>query len=334
MDSPLPPDFQDTDSLVDHEVDIEQVILALILLTERGYNGRLSQVYGVISSRLPEIRRAGFRLSTGDARRFRDLLNGLDGVTADIARDLSNQAVRNIRLIAREDARFWARRTGAPVPSAADVRASLAERRYLGRTLDEDAARLQQAVRNIIRDAVSEGVSAGETLEQVITRLRGTRANGFRDGANTRIRRALRQFITTGADHATSVARELIGRQVFRDPRPYATHVSILDSRTSHICLPLAGRVYRSLRDVRWPPLHPNCRSRIWIGNGVVPQGVTGQEWLSRQTEARQIEILGPTRAALFRAGDLTVDQLIDPQTLRPLTLREIRRRRQNRRGA
>ena len=46
--------------------------------------------------------------------------------------------------------------------------------------------------------------------------------------------------------------------------------------------------------------------------------------WLARRDTAYQDAVLGPTRARMFRAGSLTVKQLIEAATGKPLTLEEL----------
>tara|TARA_Y100000310_G_C20704101_1_gene833200 strand:- start:21527 stop:22666 length:1140 start_codon:yes stop_codon:yes gene_type:complete len=61
--------------------------------------------------------------------------------------------------------------------------------------------------------------------------------------------------------------------------------------------------------------------------NGQVPGDITYQDWLKRQPKRFQNEVLGPTRANLFRDGGLSLDRFVEPTTGRGLTLDEIRRK-------
>lgn len=49
-------------------------------------------------------------------------------------------------------------------------------------------------------------------------------------------------------------------------------------------------------------------------------------DWLKRQPEAVQNDILGATKAQLFRDGKLTLDRFVDSKG-RVLTLEELKRR-------
>lgn len=54
------------------------------------------------------------------------------------------------------------------------------------------------------------------------------------------------------------------------------------------------------------------ARRRIRELTGQVPGKTTYQQWLTRQSAAFQDEVLGPTRARLFRKGGLTLDRFVN----------------------
>ncbi len=54
------------------------------------------------------------------------------------------------------------------------------------------------------------------------------------------------------------------------------------------------------------------ARSRIRELTGRVPGKTTYQEWLTRQSTSFQDDVLGPTRARLFRKGGLTLDRFVN----------------------
>lgn len=60
--------------------------------------------------------------------------------------------------------------------------------------------------------------------------------------------------------------------------------------------------------------------------DGTVPEDLTYNEWLKKQPASVQDEVLGPTRAKLFRQGKLNVDNFVDDNG-RVYTLEELRRR-------
>lgn len=54
------------------------------------------------------------------------------------------------------------------------------------------------------------------------------------------------------------------------------------------------------------------ARKRMRELTGRTPAKTTYQKWLGRQSAANQDDILGPTRGALFRRGDLTLDKFVE----------------------
>lgn len=65
------------------------------------------------------------------------------------------------------------------------------------------------------------------------------------------------------------------------------------------------------------------ARRRIRELTGTVPAKVTYRQWLKRQTKEFQNDVLGPTRAKLFREGGLDLDKFVDRQG-KELNLKEL----------
>jgi SPP1 gp7 family putative phage head morphogenesis protein len=72
----------------------------------------------------------------------------------------------------------------------------------------------------------------------------------------------------------------------------------------------------------RWADMTPAQRERAiakrrqaWVDANIggVPKETTYATWLKRQSADFQDEVLGPTRAKLFRDGGLTLDRFVDP---------------------
>lgn len=65
-------------------------------------------------------------------------------------------------------------------------------------------------------------------------------------------------------------------------------------------------------------------RKRIRELVGPIPASETFQTWLSKQTNTFQNELLGDTKAKLFRSGGLKLDKFVDLNTGREFTLKEL----------
>ena len=175
--------------------------------------------------------------------------------------------------------------------------------------------------RDIVR-TIRDGHLAGET-SQVITSKVADMAPLHKAQAGSLTR--------TIVNRVSSVARD----QVFRanaDILDGVEWVSTLDGRTSLTCMGLDGKVFPVGSGPR-PPAHWSCRSTVIAavkpeydalgGEGQRPSvGATGAEqvsgsttygqWLKRQPAAFQDEVLGDTRAALFRRGGLDIGAFTD----------------------
>lgn len=68
------------------------------------------------------------------------------------------------------------------------------------------------------------------------------------------------------------------------------------------------------------------ARQRIRDLTARVPSATSYQSWLERQSRAFQDDVLGPTRAKLFRSGKLTLDKFVDTAG-NELTLAQLARR-------
>jgi hypothetical protein len=110
---------------------------------------------------------------------------------------------------------------------------------------------------------------------------------------------------------------------------------SVRDNRVSTICAALDGRVWRYDDPARRvPPAHPQCRSVVQALLKGAETTLTDQKgpvtmrdygaWLMAQPIGVQNEILGATRAGLWRSGKMHLSDAIDAGA-RVLTLRELR---------
>ena len=280
-------------------------------------------------------------------RDVREILNDarpetLDIVRAELAELAAYEADFGIRML----------RGSTPVeldikrPTAEQLRAVVTSRPFQGKILREWVSELTDSQRRQIRDAIRIAFTEGETIDQIVRRIRGTRAMGFRDGVMEVSRRHAAALVRTAVNHTATRAREHL-YEANRDIVKGVRWVSTLDSRTTEICMDRDGQVYPVDSGPR-PPAHPNCRSttapvvKSWreLGidldeappgtraamDGQVPDKLTYGEWLRRQPAAVQDDALGQTKGRLFRQGNLSVDRFVD-QRGRAYTLDELRRR-------
>jgi SPP1 gp7 family putative phage head morphogenesis protein len=232
-------------------------------------------------------------------------------------------------------------RTIEEVPSEAAVRRAVRQTRIpsvatpteLSAPGDEWWSRAAAGLVTRVGDSLMVGVSLEEPLPALVARVQGTAANGFADGIMAKAKEDAARLLRTQTTNAVSEARVKVAD--VNAGAALIEHSSVLDNRTSQICLGRHGLRYtvpdhepvgHSVPYLGGPPYHPACRSSMIVvvaDGGRVPQE-TVTSWLSRRDTAYQDAVLGPTRARMWRAGTLTPKQLIEAATGKPLTLEEL----------
>lgn len=228
-------------------------------------------------------------------------------------------------------------------PASNQVYAAAMARPFQGRLLREWMADLEAGAAAKVRDAVRIGFVEGETVDQIVRRVRGTRARSYEDGILQINRRNAESVVRTAVAHTANVART----ETFKandDIIKAVRWVSTLDGRTSAICRGRDGMTFPVDSGPR-PPAHFQCRSTVvpvtksWkeLGfdiedlppatrasmNGQMPGEQNYDQWLRKQPEAFQDDVLGEEKAKLFRDG-LTMDRFID-RAGKELTLDQLR---------
>lgn len=232
----------------------------------------------------------------------------------------------------------------APAPST--LAAAVNSRPFQGALLHEWVAGLEEGRARRLRDAIRMGLVEGETTDQIVRRVRGTKALNYRDGVLDISRRSAEAVVRTAVNHTATRAREETYKandELIKGIR----WVSTLDARTSAVCRARDGKIYPVDTGPR-PPAHIGCRSstsavtKSWreLGlsadevdgetrasmDGQVPAEMTYQDWLRSKPAAFQDDILGAEKGKLFRAGGLSLDAFVDRKG-REYSLDELRRR-------
>ena len=289
-------------------------------------------------------------------RRLETLLAGIDSMLATIQGEYTDQLMLDLGDVASYEAAFEARsldqvlvNVSAAIPTVASLRAAIEARPLSvtgadgGKLLSGFIADWSRAERNRVTGAIRLGYAQGETNQQIIQRIRGTRALKYSDGILAIIQRNAEAVVRTGIQHVANVAR-FETWTANSDVVSGYRWVSTLDSRTSSTCRSLDGRLFK-MGEGPLPPAHIRCRSttaaeldgRFAFLNegatrasqdGYVPADETYYSWLKRQPAEFQNVALGPERAKLFRDGGLTAERFAELQldrTFKPLTLEQMK---------
>lgn len=256
---------------------------------------------------------------------------------------------------------------------ASTVRSIVTNTLIEGDVLSGWLSRQSAAFQQRLQTEMNIGALAGESVPQLTQRIRGTRVPSAPRGTytggimNTTTREA-EALARTSIQQIANTSRMEAYKQnadIIKGVQALVT----LDLRTSEICISRSGGAWDlktgqplPQSTVKFafpgpPPWHWNCRTTLipitksWDELGArtqnkLPEGtqasmdgqvagdLTYEQWLRKQTTARQREVLGPTKYKLWKAGKITsLRQLVD-QTGRPLSVSQLKRRYGGRRTA
>ena len=300
-----------------------------------------------IAGRLAGISARGFDVGPQNSKRTANMFQSVDEIIREEILAAAREARKRMESLAKVESDWviGAMEGAAPIelglgpPDSFTLRSTVTARPFQGRLLKDWYSDLATDTQKRVRGAIRTGMAQSETIDQIVRRLRGTRAGGFRDGVLQTTTRQAEAIARTATAHVSAHAREAsyeANSSLIKGIR----WVSTLDSSTSLICIGLDGQVFPMGEGPR-PPAHWRCRSsttpvlKSWrdLGidvdditpgqratmDGLVPADLTYGKWLKGQTAAFQDEVLGPRRGALFRDG-LDLGKLVS-KDLRPLTL-------------
>lgn len=208
----------------------------------------------------------------------------------------------------------------------------------MGITLDELLDAFTDTERKKITNAIRLAHHDGLPNAKLVQMIRGTRARNYQDGILATTTRHAKTIAHTGTAIVANQAKQAViadNADIIKGIKILAT----LDLRTSSICRGLDG-VFMPLDKARYPPYHFNCRTSFEIvydgytapkqrasEHGVV-ENQSYYEWLKNQPAQYQDEVLGKTRAKLFRDGGMSVERFRALQldkNFTPLTLDEMK---------
>jgi SPP1 gp7 family putative phage head morphogenesis protein len=227
------------------------------------------------------------------------------------------------------------------VPSTRQVWAAATARPFRGRLMADWFSTLAAQRQARIEVALRTGYVTGQTVDEMVRTVRGTRAEGYADGIINIDRRNAEAVVRTAVSHTAEVARQAFYAEN-RDLIKEEQWLSTLDNRTTDLCIARDGKLYTADdahepigHDLPWlegpGQIHWNCRSvsipvintAKVLGfelppveraamNGVAAPGTTYKEWLASQPASVQDQILGKKRGALYRAGDVSFGQFFN----------------------
>jgi SPP1 gp7 family putative phage head morphogenesis protein len=348
------------DASIAHQIDLQYYsngvvnrIMALLNKTDADLFTRLQAAL----ERLPA--------SQFSVERLEAVLGSLRALNAQVYASVSSEINSELRDLVDYEATYQKQLFDNVLPVQVSTQAVTVEQVYAaalarpfqGKLLREWMAGLEADKAIRIRDAIRMGYVEGQTINDIVKRIRGTRALQFKDGVIDITRRNAETIVRTAISHTASFAKDRFydaNASVIKSLKWHST----LDGRTSEPCRARDGKLYtlehkpigHSLRWGGGPGnFHFNCRStsvavtKSWreLGidadelspstrasmDGQVPDDTTYEMWLRKKTLSFQEDVLGKTKAKLFRDGGLSIDRFSNNQgksyTLQQLKIRD-----------
>lgn len=349
------------DGEIGHQVDLQKYSNGVVRRIIAILNRADADLFGQLTLALERLDPQSFTVERLDA-----LLQSVRMLNAQAYQALGAELSAEMRALIEYEAGFQLQLFEQALPVEIRLTAVAVEQAYAaamsrpfqGRLLREWAASIEADRMTRIRDAVRIGFVEGQTTSDIVRRVRGTRAKGYEDGIIQIDRRNAEAVVRTAVSHTAGAARDNF-YDGNGDLIKALSWTSTLDSRTSEICRARDGKQYHPKTHApvghKFPWLggpgraHWQCRScsvpvlKSWSEltgadvpefspsarasmDGQVPADMTYGQWLAKQSVKRQDEILGPTRAALFRKGGLPLDRFYNDKGTY-LTLEQLRAR-------
>lgn len=301
----------------------------------------------------PVVRRVAAGLATFDRRgadvliettpELRAIMADVEGIVRRGVGTVQQRHEGNLRDLVQHEADWVAGsaqkvlKVDVPALPVQQLAQQVKDRPYLGGKVEEWFGSLiggDNGAADNVRFVLREGIARGYDEREMVRMLRGRRETGYTDGLlsgqNTD---QVRMLVQSSAVHASSTTRaesfKALGVSQYR-------WLATLDTKTCLICAQREAESPYEVGEGPMPPEHPRCRctSVPWFGepegdrastDGPVPADQTFPQWLEGRSAEEQDEVLGVTKAAAWRRGDLSLRDMLGAD-LQPLTLAELRR--------
>lgn len=314
-----------------------------------------------LEARLARIKLRGSDTGFEATKRYLRMLDDLRTLLAEGHDEARKRLVQIAKELAKVEARWQEGVVASTVPKDAHayvlpdqavnlrIVQQVVSQPIQGKVMEDWWEDLTQDTQRRLHNQIGIGLAQGETTDQIVRRVRGTQAAGYRDGVLEATRSQVAAVVRTTTAHVTTQAREQTYREM-SDVLDGVQWVATLDTRTCQVCGPLDGQKFKVGEGPR-PPAHWNCRCtttpvtkslasilgrRKRAGapepspstrasmDGQVPETVTYDDWIARQPAAVQDEVFGPARGRLYRSGEITAKDMVT-RTGRLRTLDELR---------
>jgi len=279
-----------------------------------------------LESRMSRIAQRGYDTGVHTTKTLTDMIEAIRQEVRLFSGESYSLVKRELKVLAVAEAKWQANalQSSFPVPmevnlpAPAILRQIVTESTINGALLKDWFKSIGDGVVRKVTREVNLGMASGETVDQMVRRLIGTKAAGYSDGILEGTRREVGTMVRTAAAHTSQQAASQTAR-ANADIIKGEEWVATLDTSTCPVCAELDGQVF-DLDDGIQAPAHPNCRCRrvavtkSWqeLGfnlkeldagtrasmDGQVAGSTTFASWLSTRSASDIAEVLGSKAAA------------------------------------
>jgi len=272
-----------------HEIDVRRYSNQELARMLKYLEQMDADTVALLRSRLPSIGKEGVPeipgrdLSDYQYQRYQELLTDIRLLRKAAMKEAEIQFTDDMFEFVPQEAQFQTELLSSVIPmaeitvatvSAAQVRSAVFARPFQGKLLKDWFSELEVQDAARLRAAIQDGFVTGQTTDQIVRNIVGTRASQYSDGILAISRRNATAIARTALNSYASAAREEIWKEN-TDIIVGMRWTSMLDGRTSAICRardgdiapvggnePPPGASVLSPPGAR-PPAHFNCRSTM-----------------------------------------------------------------------
>lgn len=200
------------------------------------------------------------------------------------------------------------------IPSTDQIKKAVLYNPFDGKNAQEWFSSISTSTQDKISKYVKQGIFQGDSPSKIVRAVNQNVLQGS-------TKRQTEAIVRTALKNSSSQAREEMFKKNQNVLKGYKAVVT-LDTKTCSRCGALDGKFY-GLEDPRPSyPLHMNCRCEyvpvvksaksLGLGtrasmNGQIPQDMTYNQWLKKQSVEVQNAALGEKRAIMFRKGEVDI---------------------------
>ena len=249
--------------------------------------------------------------STYRQKRLKALLGQINGTTNDYYTRIKKNHDKALKGVVAAEAKATVTSVNkafagvqlAGLPTVAQLQAIASEALIMGAPSKEWWASQKLDLQVKFKNEIRQGMLLGESVDELVRRVRGTKVNGFKDGIINVKKHQAAALVRTSVQ-AVSHAARMATHQANEDLYNGYQWLSTLDGRTTHICKARSGLTWDKSfnavghdKEYSPPPAHWNCRSLI-------------TPWLKDWTDLSKNKTLAAKKKKEFKANGDTINSI------------------------